>query len=87
MHAGTCHQRHLRIDRVGMDSVPSTVTDVPTTGNQASFKIKARIPKRSEDEEPSNLHDVRMVECCDSFKNKHAYRHADEVGQPIARCL
>ena len=24
------------------------------------------------------------VGCCDSSKNKHAHRHADEVGHPIA---
>jgi hypothetical protein len=23
--------------------------------------------------------------CCDSSKNKHAHRHADEIGHPIAR--
>jgi uncharacterized UBP type Zn finger protein len=25
------------------------------------------------------------VGCCDSSKNKHAHRHADEVGHPIVR--
>lgn len=25
------------------------------------------------------------VGCCDSSKNKHAHRHADEAGHPIAR--
>jgi len=27
------------------------------------------------------------VGCCDSSKNKHAHRHADEVRHPIARSL
>jgi uncharacterized UBP type Zn finger protein len=26
-----------------------------------------------------------QVGCCDSSKNKHAHRHADESGHPIAR--
>ncbi len=26
-----------------------------------------------------------QVGCCDSSKNKHAHKHADEVGHPIAR--
>ena len=26
-----------------------------------------------------------QIGCCDSSKNKHAHRHADEVGHPIAR--
>jgi uncharacterized UBP type Zn finger protein len=26
-----------------------------------------------------------VVGCCDSSKNKHAHRHADEEGHPIAR--
>jgi uncharacterized UBP type Zn finger protein len=26
-----------------------------------------------------------QVGCCDSSKNKHAHRHADQIGHPIAR--
>jgi uncharacterized UBP type Zn finger protein len=26
-----------------------------------------------------------QVGCCDSSKNKHAHKHADEVGHPVAR--
>ena len=28
-----------------------------------------------------------QVGCCDSSKNKHAHRHADEIGHPIARSV
>ena len=28
-----------------------------------------------------------QVGCCDSSKNKHAHRHADEAGHPIVRSL
>jgi uncharacterized UBP type Zn finger protein len=28
-----------------------------------------------------------MVGCCDSSKNKHAHRHADERRHPIARSI
>ncbi len=28
-----------------------------------------------------------VVGCCDSSKNKHAHRHADEVRHPIARSV
>jgi uncharacterized UBP type Zn finger protein len=28
-----------------------------------------------------------QVGCCDSSKNKHAHRHADGVGHPIARSV
>jgi uncharacterized UBP type Zn finger protein len=28
-----------------------------------------------------------QVGCCDSSKNKHAHRHADAMGHPIARSL
>src|ERR671918_623908 len=28
-----------------------------------------------------------QVGCCDSSKNKHAHRHADEVGHPLARSI
>jgi uncharacterized UBP type Zn finger protein len=27
------------------------------------------------------------VGCCDSSKNKHAHKHADELGHPIARSV
>ena len=26
-----------------------------------------------------------LVNCCDQSKNRHAHRHADETGHPIAR--
>jgi uncharacterized UBP type Zn finger protein len=28
-----------------------------------------------------------QVGCCDSSKNKHAHKHANEVGHPIARSV
>jgi hypothetical protein len=28
-----------------------------------------------------------QVGCCDSSKNKHSHKHADEVGHPIARSV
>ena len=28
-----------------------------------------------------------LVNCCDSSKNRHAHRHADEIGHPIARSV
>lgn len=28
-----------------------------------------------------------QVGCCDSSKNKHAHRHADQIGHPIARSV
>jgi hypothetical protein len=28
-----------------------------------------------------------QVGCCDSSKNKHAHKHADELGHPIARSV
>lgn len=28
-----------------------------------------------------------LVNCCDSSKNRHAHRHAEEVGHPIARSV
>ena len=33
------------------------------------------------------LGDTWQVGCCDSSKNRHAHRHADETSHPIARSV